>query len=115
MLESAANAFESALSIRSQESCPWDWAASQNNLGAVLQSLGQRKNDAQLLKRSVDCYKLVLLAWTRDRAPLHWATTFNNLGTALRALGEKRKGPRREPIVRAMDGANPMRICQCRK
>ena len=85
---------EQALEERAQEHYAWEWATTQNNLGSILQAIGQQKKDQQLLKRAVDAYKQVLLVWTRDQAPLHWATTFNNLGTALRLLGEKRKGPR---------------------
>ena len=54
LLEQSQQAFEQALTVRTQEQHAWDWAATQNNLGSVLQALGQQKNDPQLLKRAVD-------------------------------------------------------------
>ena len=43
MLKKAVAAFEGALEERTQERVPMDWVATQNNLGAALQTLGSRQ------------------------------------------------------------------------
>jgi hypothetical protein len=67
---------------------PLDWAATQNNLGLVLATLGARGDDAAL-REAVAAYRAALEERTRARVPLQWATTQNNLGSALATLGER--------------------------
>jgi tetratricopeptide (TPR) repeat protein len=61
----------------------------QNNLGNVLQVLGQRSGDAAILQRAVDAFEAALTVYTREAAPVDWAMTQNNLGAVLRVLGQR--------------------------
>ena len=68
---------------------PLDWAATQNNLGAALATLGERESGTARLTEAVAAYHAALEELTREREPLDWAMTQDNLGTALEALGER--------------------------
>jgi tetratricopeptide (TPR) repeat protein len=60
----------------------------QNNLGAALQTLGEREGGTERLEEAVRAYQAVLEEMTRERAPLEWASTQNNLGNVLQAFVE---------------------------
>jgi hypothetical protein len=82
----------------------------QNNLGAALQTLGERESGTARLDEAVAAYRAALQEWTRERVPLDWAATQNNLGNALASLGgrsDPRQGPRRAQSGRLLDGALP--------
>jgi hypothetical protein len=61
---------------------PRNWAATQNNLGSALGSLGERQSDTARLTQAVEAFQEALKKYTRERAPLDWAGTQNNLGIA---------------------------------
>jgi tetratricopeptide (TPR) repeat protein len=69
--------------------------AALNDLGTVLQVLGERESDTARLQEAVTAYTEALMEWTRERVPLQWATTQNNLGLALTTLGERESGTAR--------------------
>jgi tetratricopeptide (TPR) repeat protein len=69
-----------------------DWAATQNNLGNALRTLGQRESGTARLEEAIAAYRAALEERTRQRVPLDWAMTQNNLGIALKALGERENG-----------------------
>ncbi|MBX2803506.1 MAG: tetratricopeptide repeat protein [Myxococcales bacterium] len=77
------------LPLLPRDQAPRDWALAQNNLGNVLQVLGERRGDEEVLESSVAACRLALEVYTRTSAPLNWAATQNNLGNALRVLGER--------------------------
>jgi hypothetical protein len=64
--------------------------ATQNNLGAALQTPGARESGTARFNEAVTAYRDALLEGTRDRVPLQWAATQNNLGNALRLFEERR-------------------------
>jgi tetratricopeptide (TPR) repeat protein len=68
---------------------PLDWAATQNNLGTALRTLGARESGTARLTEAVTAYRAALTEQTRERVPLDWARIQNNLGTALWALGAR--------------------------
>jgi tetratricopeptide (TPR) repeat protein len=69
---------------------PWmPWAITQCNLGAALQTLGEREGSTARLEEAVAAYRAVLEEYTHDRAPLEWARIHMNLGNVLRTLGER--------------------------
>ena len=74
---------------------PLDWAATQNNLGAALTTLGERESGTERLEQAVTTYTEALKEYTRERVPLDWAMTQNNLGAALTTLGERESGTER--------------------
>jgi tetratricopeptide (TPR) repeat protein len=85
---------------------PYDWAATQNNLGLALWALGERESGTAHLEEAVAAFRAVLEEMTRDRVPLGWAATQNNLGLALWTLGERESGTARlEEAVAAFRAA----------
>jgi len=46
-------AFEAALSVRTREAAPVDWAMTQNNLGNALQALGAGRRDPAIIERAI--------------------------------------------------------------
>lgn len=88
----AIAAYRAALQEWTRDRVPLGWAMTQNNLGAALQTLGQREPGTARLEEAVTAYRAALQERTRDRVPLDWATTQNNLGNALRTLGERELG-----------------------
>lgn len=86
-LQEAVAAYRAALTERTRERAPLDWAMTQNNLGNALQALGGRESGTTRLEEAVAGYRAALTERTRERAPLDWAMTQNNLGNALLRLG----------------------------
>ena len=90
-------AYRQALTVRTRDDLPQDWAMTQNNLGIALRALGERQGGPEGLRRlneAVEAYRQALTVRKRDDLPQDWATTQNNLGSALWALGERRAGRR---------------------
>jgi hypothetical protein len=82
-------AHRAALEERTRDRVPLDWAATQNNLGTALKTLGERESGTARLEEAVTAYRAALAERTRDRVPLDWATTQNNLDEALALLAER--------------------------
>ena len=61
-------------------------AGTQNNLGNVLLSLGERESGTGRLEEAVADYREALEERTRERYPFLWALTQENVGLALRGL-----------------------------
>jgi hypothetical protein len=89
---SAINAYRAALQEWTRERVPLDWAATQDNLGSALSTLGERESGTARLEEAVTAHRAALQEWTRERVPLDWAATQNNLGGALSTLGERESG-----------------------
>src|SRR5713226_3106634 len=85
-LEEAVTAYRDALTEYTRERVPLDWAMTQNNLGAVLWTLGEREGGTARLEEAVAAYRDALKERTRERVPLDWATSFGNQGVALMRL-----------------------------
>ncbi len=85
-LEEAQEALNEALKEYTRERVPLDWALTQNNLGAVLQSLGERETGTAYFEKALEAYRESLKERTPERVPVDWATTENNLGVALYSL-----------------------------
>jgi tetratricopeptide (TPR) repeat protein len=80
---------------RTRERVPLDWAATQNNRGAALSSLGDRESGTARLEQAVAAYDEALKEYTRERVPLDWVATQTGLGNALASLGERESGTAR--------------------
>ena len=63
-----------------------DWAATQNNLGNALSSLGEREGELLRLEEACIAYNLALSVYRADCQTLEWAEVQNNLGVALRLI-----------------------------
>jgi len=86
VLESAQNAFESALAAEQDGVVR---ATLLNHLGNVLAALAQNRRDAGLYRKSVESFEKALELVSQDASPAQWAATQANLGTALQALGRQ--------------------------
>jgi tetratricopeptide (TPR) repeat protein len=95
MLAEAVQAYRQALTVFTRDALLQDWAMSQNNLGAALQSLGEREGGAEGTRRlaeAVEAFRQAFTVYTRDALPQYWAAIQNNLGNTLRSLGERQGG-----------------------
>jgi len=105
-LEQAVAAYRAALTERTQDRVPLDWAMTQNNLGNALRTLGEREAGTERLEQAVEAYHAALTERRQDRVPLGWAATQMNLGNALWTLGEREAGTERlEEAVEAYRAA----------
>ncbi len=71
-------AYREALTERTRERVPLDWATTQNNLGSALASLGERESGTAKLEEAVAAYREALKERTRERVPLDWATSLGS-------------------------------------
>ena len=105
-LADAIDRYRALLKRQTRERVPLDWAATQNNLGVALATLGERERGTARLEEAVEAHRAALQEWTRERVPMDWASTQNNLGTALWRLGERERGTARlEEAVEAFRAA----------
>ena len=105
-LEPAISAFRKALTERTRDRVPLDWAATQANLGQALAALGASESGTARLEEAVQAYRLALQERTRDHAPLDWAVTQTDLAEALTALAARDPAAARpEEAVDALTGA----------
>lgn len=68
---------------------PANWAYLQRNLGTILQAMGERADDADLLGQAAAAYRLALEVFTLENTPFPWATINNRLGEVLYRLDVK--------------------------
>ena len=94
-LARAITYFRKALTERTRERVPLQWAGTQNSLGAALASLGERESGSARLEEAVAAFREALKERTRERVPLDWAMTQNDLGNTLARLGERESGTAR--------------------
>ena len=88
-LNEAAQAYQRLLAIWTRERHPIQWAGTQNNLGNVLQSLGEQDDGVELTRRAIEAFRSALEVRTEELFPVEWANTKNNLGSSLARLGER--------------------------
>lgn len=84
----SVSAYRHALEVYVEDSLTAKWAGTQNNLGIVLQVLGQRSGSVERLLESVSAYRSALQVFTKESEPTDWAMTQNNLGAVLQSLGD---------------------------
>ena len=88
-LNKAVAAYRAALAEWTPDRSPFNWAATLNNLGTALVTLGERESGTTHLTEAVAAYRAALEERARDQVPLDWAATQNNLGNALLRLGKR--------------------------
>ena len=99
----AISRFQGLAAATDRATQPLVWARTQSNLGAALQTLGERESGTTGLEEAVAAYRSALDEYTRARVPLDWATTQNNLGIALWTLGQREGGTDLLPGFRTVD------------
>ncbi len=83
------------LSLAPRATAPQDWATTQNDLGLVLWTLGDRQSGVAGLRTLAEAkaaFEAALEVRTRAQAPYQWAATQNNLGLVLQTLGQRQSG-----------------------
>ena len=90
LLDSAVQAYRSALEVRTKADLPQDWATTQNNLGLALLDEGERasgEQSAALLEQAMQAYRSALEVFTKVDAPYYWALTMRNLAIVYKDQG----------------------------
>ena len=88
-MRDAVTPYRAALEIYTREQLPQQWAATQNNLGIALSSLGTRAGGAegaQFLRDAVTAYRAALEVFTKEHFPLQWGDTNGALQEVLEIL-----------------------------
>jgi CHAT domain-containing protein/tetratricopeptide (TPR) repeat protein len=80
-LEQAIEYYQQALTVRTSEALPLQWAETIENLGNAYRERirGDRENN---LEQAIQCYQQALQVRTREALPLQWAKTMGNLAIA---------------------------------
>jgi tetratricopeptide (TPR) repeat protein len=91
-LRKAIEAYRMLLGAWTREQFPLQWAGVQNNIGNILQTLGEQENELDLLILGVESFSAALEVWTQELSPFNWAMAQNNLGNSLARLGERENG-----------------------
>ncbi|MEH1919838.1 MAG: hypothetical protein V7L07_01945, partial [Nostoc sp.] len=89
-MEIAITGYEVALTVRTREALPQQWAMTQNNLAAAYSN--RIKGDkADNIENAIAALTAALGVYTREALPFEWATTQNNLAAAYsyRIKGDK--------------------------
>ncbi|MEG4347842.1 CHAT domain-containing protein, partial [Microcoleus sp. A003_D6] len=89
-IEVAIGYFTAALTVRTRDAFPENWAMTQNNLAGAYTSR-IRGEKAENIEVAIRYFTAALTVYTRDAFPENWAMTQSNLGTAYinRIRGEK--------------------------
>ncbi len=81
--------YEAALTVRTKDAYPADWAMTQNNLGIAYFEL-PTGDHAQNLQKAIDYYEAALTVWTETAFPHDHAMATRNLQRARDALDNLR-------------------------
>jgi tetratricopeptide (TPR) repeat protein len=96
MVDQAITAYRDALTVRTQQAWPDDWADTQSNLANALMARSIFSEDAEadlLLAEAELAYQTVMQVHTRVANPVGWARAQHNLGLALSFRALRRRGP----------------------
>jgi tetratricopeptide (TPR) repeat protein len=91
-LKQALQAYGEALEERTRERVPLEWAATQNNLGDALITLGRYEKGTEHFEKAVHACSLALEEGTPTAAPYLNPVVQENLDHAMRLLEERRTG-----------------------
>lgn len=94
LLENAVEAYKCVLRVWTRQKMEDYWGTTFNNLGTVLQLLGEMKKDQRSLQMSIATFNNALTVQKREKNPKDWAITKNNLGVSLQVFGELQQDPK---------------------
>jgi tetratricopeptide (TPR) repeat protein len=83
--------FRAALEEVTRKRVPLDWATTQNNLGLMLVTLGERESGTSRLEEAVAAYRAALEEWTPEAASYWHEVAQRNLTRCLASLDQRRK------------------------
>ncbi|MBF0462902.1 MAG: hypothetical protein HQL87_16130 [Magnetococcales bacterium] len=91
-IEEAMQAFREALKARTRDRVPLDWAATQNNLGLALQSLGEQENSPEKLAEAMTAYQNALEVAQASGASYYIQMYQSNLQKLRATLAKQKDG-----------------------
>jgi tetratricopeptide (TPR) repeat protein len=97
-LEKAIAAYEVALTVRTHETFPRDWAGTRRNLAAAYRER-VRGDHADNLEKAIAHFEAALTVFTYEAFPRDWADTQHDLGIA---HSQRIRGDRAENVERAI-------------
>ena len=103
-LEAAIKAYEAALTVRTREAFPQDWAMTQNNLGNTYRNRIQGSR-AENIEAAIQAHKAALTVRTREALPQDWAMTQHNLGNVYLDRAQGSKAENLEAAIEAYEAA----------
>jgi tetratricopeptide (TPR) repeat protein len=103
-LRAAIDAFNRALTVRTRDRLPWEWAITQQLLGHALITLGERDPSSGGYAQAVACDRSALEVLTAENDPDDLSNAEIDLGTALGSIGEAHG-----QADQMLDAANQMR------
>jgi tetratricopeptide (TPR) repeat protein len=77
--EKAIKAYEEALTVRTLDRFPMDYATTQNNLGAAYSTLAEVKEKPENCEKAITAYEEALKIFAIEKYPLYYATAISNL------------------------------------
>lgn len=116
LLAQAVEAYQAALSFRTEKEHSLLWAETQSNLGNTMQLQAARYKDEQhfkILESSISAYQAAISHIEKEKNPNHWADFNYNLGASLYAQGKVvRKEEGIKIIERAIEAYNiSLQVC----
>jgi tetratricopeptide (TPR) repeat protein len=105
-LNQAVTAYRAALEENTRDRVPLEWAMTQMDLGAALETLGVRESGTEHLNQAVTAYRAALEENARDRVPLQWAYAQHGMANALATLAKRENSAARlREAIMCMQGA----------
>src|SRR5512132_729632 len=92
-LADAIDRYRALLARRTRERVQLDWAATQNNLGNALKTLGERESGTQRLEEAIEAYEGALEVFAAAQASYYVSVVRDNLERASLMLAKRRGSP----------------------
>jgi tetratricopeptide (TPR) repeat protein len=87
--DAAIAAFEAALTERTRERTPLDWANTKRNLALAQKKRGEGLDGPEAFDDAIANYQDALTVYSRDNSPIDWAQTEAILGIAALARADR--------------------------
>jgi tetratricopeptide (TPR) repeat protein len=82
-------AYEAALTERTRERVPLQWATTQNDLGTALARLGERESGTSSFEAAAKALRNAQAVYTRESDPSRWVRLQNSIGYTFVLIAER--------------------------
>ncbi len=86
-LDGALTAYQAVLDMLPNGQKGRDWAITRNNMAVVLNTIGEREESSDTLRRALDTFREAMDIFAAEGDDANWAAAQNNIGNILLALG----------------------------
>ena len=86
-LDGALTAYQAVLDMLPNGEKGRDWAITRNNMAVVLNTIGDREEGTETLKRALDTFREAMEIFKAEGDDTNWAAAQNNIGNILLAMG----------------------------